>query len=34
VLALGLFGRYVVARAVPQIGAGAKPTRSADVLPG
>jgi N-acetylglucosaminyl-diphospho-decaprenol L-rhamnosyltransferase len=33
-LAVGLFGRYVVARAVPQIGAGAKPTRSADVLPG
>jgi N-acetylglucosaminyl-diphospho-decaprenol L-rhamnosyltransferase len=34
VLAAGLFGRYLVARAVPQIGAGAKPTRSADVLPG
>jgi N-acetylglucosaminyl-diphospho-decaprenol L-rhamnosyltransferase len=34
VLAVGLLGRYVVARLVPQIGAGAKPTRSADVLPG
>ena len=33
VLAAGLFGRYVVARLVPQIGAGAKPTRSADALP-
>jgi N-acetylglucosaminyl-diphospho-decaprenol L-rhamnosyltransferase len=34
VLAVGLSARYVVARAVPQIGAGAKPTRSADDLPG
>jgi N-acetylglucosaminyl-diphospho-decaprenol L-rhamnosyltransferase len=33
-LALGLLGRYAVARLVPQIGAGAKPTRSADDLPG
>jgi len=32
-LAVGLLSRYVVARLVPQIGAGAKPTRSADALP-
>ena len=34
VLAVGLLARYAVARLVPQIGAGAKPTRSADALPG
>ena len=34
VLAAGLLARYAVARLVPQIGAGAKPTRSADALPG
>lgn len=33
-LAAGLLARYAVARLVPQIGAGAKPTRSADALPG
>ena len=32
VLAAGLFGRYAVARLVPRIGDGAKPTRSADLL--